>query len=167
MTLYEIPKRNVEENKGVKFRVISDGITLDAKQCNEWVEKFCKITLPKNECVELLDDDKIVTPVVASFSCYYQVGISIIWDHGITVLNSPGIIDSDYRGEIHVILLNTSNEAFTVSEGQAIAQMSFLLVFFAERVVLVGSNVNKLYQMEIQSMLSEKERNGGFGSTGH
>nr|XP_047122900.1 deoxyuridine 5'-triphosphate nucleotidohydrolase-like [Hydra vulgaris] len=86
-------------------------------------------------------------------------------NHGVTVFNSPGIIDSDYRDEICVILYNSSIEAYTVTIGQSIAQMTFVPVFFAERISWTVDK-NKNSEMEIQSMLSNNERKGGFGSTG-
>ena len=73
--------------------------------------------------------------------------------HGITVLNSPGTIDADYRGEIKVILVNLSNSPFTIEPGERIAQMI----------------VARYEQVEWQAVesLSETERGaGGFGSTG-
>ena len=73
--------------------------------------------------------------------------------HGITVLNSPGTIDADYRGEIKVILVNLSNTPFTIEPGERIAQII----------------VARYEQVEWQSVesLSETERGaGGFGSTG-
>ena len=73
--------------------------------------------------------------------------------HGITVLNSPGTIDADYRGEIKVILVNLSNTHFTIEPGERIAQMI----------------VARYEQVEWQAVesLSETERGaGGFGSTG-
>lgn len=73
--------------------------------------------------------------------------------HGITVLNTPGTIDADYRGEIKVILVNLSNVPFTIVPGERIAQMVFAR---CEQAQLV----------EAES-LDETERGaGGFGSTG-
>ena len=72
---------------------------------------------------------------------------------GITVLNSPGTIDADYRGEIGVILVNLSNETFTVENGERIAQ---LIIARHERAEWISVEV-----------LSETSRGeGGFGSTG-
>ena len=72
---------------------------------------------------------------------------------GITVLNSPGTVDADYRGEIGVILVNLSNEDFIVNDGERIAQ---LIIAKHERV-----------NWEEVIVLSETERGaGGFGSTG-
>ena len=72
---------------------------------------------------------------------------------GITVLNSPGTVDADYRGEIGVILVNLSNEIFTVENGERIAQ---LVVAKHERA-----------EWALVEKLSETHRGeGGFGSTG-
>ena len=72
---------------------------------------------------------------------------------GITVLNSPGTIDADYRGEIKVILVNLSQEPFLVEDGERIAQM---VVARHEQI-----------QWEQVEVLDETDRgDGGFGSTG-
>lgn len=72
---------------------------------------------------------------------------------GITVLNSPGTIDADYRGEIGVILVNLSNEVFVIQDGERIAQ---LVIAKHERV-----------EWNEVAVLDETERgSGGFGSTG-
>ncbi|NLP59097.1 dUTP diphosphatase [Lutibacter sp. B1] len=72
---------------------------------------------------------------------------------GITVLNAPGTVDADYRGEIGVILANISNEDFVINDGERIAQ---LVIAKHERAV-----------WEEVEILSETERGaGGFGSTG-
>ncbi|MDE5560053.1 MAG: dUTP diphosphatase [Bacteroidales bacterium] len=73
--------------------------------------------------------------------------------HGITVLNSPGTIDADYRGEIQVLLVNLSEQAFEIKQGERIAQM---VVARHERV-----------QWQETAELSDTERGaGGFGHTG-
>ncbi len=73
--------------------------------------------------------------------------------YGISVLNSPGTIDADYRGEIKVILVNLSNEAFTINPGERIAQM-------------VVARYEKVEWDEVE-VLDETDRGaGGFGSTG-
>ncbi len=72
---------------------------------------------------------------------------------GITVLNAPGTIDADYRGEIGVILVNLSNDNFTINNGERIAQ---LVIAKHERV-----------EWELTESLTETSRGeGGFGSTG-
>lgn len=73
--------------------------------------------------------------------------------HGITLLNSPGTIDADYRGEIKIILANLSNEPFTIEPGERICQM----------VVAKHEQV----EWELVEQLDETERGiGGFGHTG-
>ena len=73
--------------------------------------------------------------------------------HGVTCLNSPGTIDSDYRGEIRVILANLGSEPFTISRGDRIAQLVLATVTPCE--------------VRLVERLSDTERGaGGFGSTG-
>lgn len=77
----------------------------------------------------------------------------LAYKHGLSVLNAPGTIDADYRGEVKVLLVNLSNEPFTVTSGMRIAQM-----------VIAEYTRSQLVQV---SELSETVRGaGGFGSTG-
>ena len=73
--------------------------------------------------------------------------------HGITVLNTPGTVDADYRGELQVILVNLGAEPFVVSRGMRIAQ---LIVAPVQRIKLV----------EVDALDSTVRAQGGFGSTG-
>ena len=73
--------------------------------------------------------------------------------HGITVLNAPGTIDADYRGEIGVILVNLSNEPFTIQPGERIAQ-------------LVVAQYSQVEWSPVESLDSTQRGEGGFGSTG-
>ena len=76
--------------------------------------------------------------------------------HGITVLNSPGTIDADYRGEIGVILVNLSNEPFEIQPGERIAQM-----------VIAKFQQVELHEVSSKDELSDTERGaGGFGHSG-
>nr|WP_307774665.1 dUTP diphosphatase [uncultured Cetobacterium sp.] len=73
--------------------------------------------------------------------------------HGITLVNTPGTIDSDYRGEVGVILINLSNDDYTVNPGERIGQLV----------------LQKVYKMEFEKVekLSDSQRaEGGFGHTG-
>ncbi|MEO1009822.1 MAG: dUTP diphosphatase [Bacteroidota bacterium] len=72
---------------------------------------------------------------------------------GITVLNAPGTIDADYRGEIGVILVNLSNESFTVQNGERIAQ-------------LVIAKHERAEWDEVRELGTTDRGSGGFGSTG-
>ncbi len=73
--------------------------------------------------------------------------------HGITVLNSPGTIDADYRGEIRIILVNLSSEAFTIEPGERIAQ-------------LVVARHEHVEWEPVEELGTTERGTGGFGSTG-
>jgi dUTP pyrophosphatase len=72
---------------------------------------------------------------------------------GVTVLNAPGTIDSDYRGEVKVILVNTSDAPFSISRGMRVAQIVF-------------AKVEQLKPVEAASLEQTERGDGGFGSTG-
>lgn len=73
---------------------------------------------------------------------------------GISVVNTPGTIDADYRGEIGIILINLSNEDFLVNDGERICQM-------------VINKVKKVSWREVDSLEESKRGDGGFGHTGN
>jgi dUTP pyrophosphatase len=73
--------------------------------------------------------------------------------HGITVLNAPGTIDADYRGEIGVVLINLSQEPFTVNDGERIAQ-------------LVIARYEKVDFIEVELLNDTERGQGGYGHTG-
>ena len=90
--------------------------------------------------------------LAAGFEAQIRPRSGLAIKNGITVLNSPGTIDADYRGEIGVILVNLSNEEFTVKNGDRIAQM-----VIAKHETAIWEEVAEL---------SETDRGaGGFGST--
>lgn len=87
------------------------------------------------------------------FECQVRPRSGLALKKGITVLNSPGTIDADYRGEVGVILINLSSEEVVIENGERIAQLVFAKVEQA--------------QWEETNELSETDRgSGGFGSTG-
>ncbi len=73
--------------------------------------------------------------------------------HGISMVNTPGTIDSDYRGVVHVLLINLSDEAFTINRGERIAQM-------------VVCPVVKVEWLPQETLLDTVRGDGGFGHTG-
>jgi dUTP pyrophosphatase len=73
--------------------------------------------------------------------------------HGITVANAPGTIDSDYRGEVRVILVNLGRDPFTVERGERIAQLVF-------------ARVERVEWQESETLEGSERGTGGFGSTG-
>jgi len=94
---------------------------------------------------------KIAVPLGYEAQVRPKSGLAL--KHGITVLNTPGTVDSGYRGEIGVIVINLSNEPYEIKKGKKIAQMVFVKVERAD--------------LELVEELDETARNeGGFGSTG-
>lgn len=78
----------------------------------------------------------------------------LAYKYGLTVLNSPGTIDADYRGEVKVLLVNLSNETYTVQPGERIAQ------------VVVAKHEQVTWR-EVESLSETTRGAGGYGSTGH
>ncbi|MGQ9508464.1 MAG: dUTP diphosphatase [Thermodesulfobacteriota bacterium] len=77
----------------------------------------------------------------------------LAFQKGITVLNSPGTIDSDYRGEIKVLLINLGEAPYTIKNGDRIAQM-------------VISPISRAILIEVEELPSTQRQEGGFGHTG-
>lgn len=77
----------------------------------------------------------------------------LAFKNGLTVLNSPGTIDADYRGEIKVILVNLSKEDFTINDGERVAQM------------VIAKHEQAEWQ-EVEALEDSARGDGGFGSTG-
>lgn len=91
--------------------------------------------------------------IPVGFECQVRPRSGLALKKGITVLNTPGTIDADYRGEVGVILINLSNEKVVIEDGERIAQLVFAPVEQAHWIESIE--------------LSETERGaGGFGSTG-
>ena len=130
-----MPKHETINSAGVDLRAnLEESIVLESLQ-RRLIPTGLKIALPDG------------------FEAQIRPRSGLAYKHGITVLNSPGTIDADYRGEIKVLLVNLSNEAFTINRGDRIAQM---IVSSYEKIVL-----------EITDSLQETERgSGGYGSTG-
>ena len=95
----------------------------------------------------------IFMEIPSGYECQVRPRSGLALKKGITVLNTPGTIDADYRGEVGVILINHSNNSTTISKGDRIAQLVF----------------NKFEQIEWENeseLTITKRGDGGFGSTG-
>jgi dUTP pyrophosphatase len=92
--------------------------------------------------------------IPAGFEAQVRPRSGLASRHGITLVNSPGTIDSDYRGEVQVPVINLGRSAFTVERGMRIAQMLILPV---PRVEIV----------EVEELDETDRGSGGFGHTGH
>ena len=109
--------------------------------------------------ISLKPRDRIAVPtgvfleIPMDFEIQVRPRSGLALKHGITVLNSPGTIDSDYRGEILVILVNHSQDTFKIQNGDRIAQ-------------LVLAKVEKIIWDSIDQLTTTKRGTGGFGSTG-
>ena len=94
----------------------------------------------------------LVIEVPKGFEAQVRPRSGLALKHGVTVLNSPGTIDSDYRGEVKVILINLGSELFHVRRGERIAQLVLAPVVQASLV-------------PVASLTATKRGEGGFGST--
>lgn len=89
----------------------------------------------------------------AGYEAQVRPRSGLAMSHGITVLNTPGTVDADYRGEIGVILVNLGREPFEITRGQRIAQ-------------LVVAPVARAELIEVERLEETRRGAGGFGSTG-
>ena len=112
-----------------------------------------------NDAISLLPQDRILVKtglyleIPQGYEAQVRPRSGLALKNGITVLNSPGTIDADYRGEVGVVLINHSKDIFYINNGDRIAQLVFAK---HEQATLVQVSV-----------LDESERSeGGFGSTG-
>lgn len=109
------------------------------------------IEIPPNQY--RLIPTNIVIELPSGYEAQVRPRSGLALNYGVTVLNSPGTIDSDYRGEIKVLLINFGEKPFTVNFGDRIAQ---LIVTKYEKVELVYS----------ESLSTTERGSGGYGSTG-
>ena len=145
MNTFKIKK--LKDNAKIPFRATEGSAGMDLYACIDEPVTLGggeKAVIPTGIAIELPSAE------LAAF-VFARSGLAI--KHGIGLLNSVGVIDSDYRGEVCVGLFNTGKEDFVIERGDRIAQMMFLPVFAAN---LIES-----------AELDETERGaGGFGSTG-
>jgi dUTP pyrophosphatase len=88
-----------------------------------------------------------------SLECQVRPRSGLALKKGLTVLNTPGTIDADYRGEVGVILVNLSADPVTITDGERIAQLVFC-------------KVEKVNLIQVQTLSISDRGEGGFGSTG-
>jgi len=133
---HDLPKYETEASAGMDLRASLDKpVTL---------KPFERKLIPTGLYIELpLGYEAQVRP---------RSGLAI--KHGITVLNTPGTIDADYRGEIKVILINLSDQPFVINDGDRVAQM-------------IISEHAKAKLVQVEELSETKRGEGGFGHTGH
>lgn len=132
---HSLPKYETVASAGLDLRAnIEEAIELEPMQ---------RVLVPTGLFIEL--------PI--GYEAQIRPRSGLAFKHGITVLNSPGTIDADYRGEIKILLINLSNEKFIINDGERIAQM-----IIAKHEQITWQVVEKL---------SDTERGaGGYGHTG-
>lgn len=108
------------------------------------IEPLSTVLIPTNIAIEL----------ETGYECQVRSRSGLAIKHGLFALNAPGTIDSDYRGEIKIILSNFGKEPYTVNRGDRIAQIVFAKY---ERASLI----------EVPYLTETSRGSGGFGSTGH
>lgn len=131
-----LPKYSTPQSAGMDLRAnIKDSIDIDP---------LCRVLIPTGIYIELPE----------GYEAQVRPRSGLALKHGITVLNSPGTIDADFRGEICVILVNLSNIPFTIASGTRIAQLVFSKCEQAELV-------------EVEELNTTERGEGGFGHTGN
>ena len=109
--------------------------------------------------IELKPLERVLVPtgifieIPSGYEAQVRPRSGLAYKNGITVLNAPGTIDADYRGEVKVLLVNISNAAFTINDGERIAQ-------------LVIAKHEQATWIETQELLDTERGAGGFGHTG-
>ncbi|MGN6533556.1 MAG: dUTP diphosphatase [Ginsengibacter sp.] len=142
----EIKIVNTSENQNPEYATSgSSGLDLRAN-------------LPEPVVLKPMERKMIPTGLFLEIPEGYEVQVrprsGLALKHGITCLNSPGTIDSDYRGELKVILVNLSAESHAINNGDRIAQM-------------IVAKVEKAMLMNVLKLESTRRGEGGFGHTGH
>jgi dUTP pyrophosphatase len=137
----------------------SEGLPLPAYETEGAAGMDLRAAVPEDRPILLLPGKRALVPtglimeVPAGFEAQVRPRSGLALKHGITCLNTPGTIDSDYRGEVGVLLVNHGEEDFEISRGMRIAQM----------VVAPVAHLT----IEERNLSSETVRGtGGFGSTG-
>jgi dUTP pyrophosphatase len=136
-----------------------DGLELPAYETSGSAGMDVRAALPAGDPVTLKPGARAMVPTGLSVAIPegYEIQVrprsGLAAKHGLTCLNTPGTIDSDYRGEIKVILINLGAEAFVIQRGERIAQ-------------LVLAPVTRLAWSEVDALDETARGAGGFGSTG-
>jgi dUTP pyrophosphatase len=145
----------------VRFQVLPHGEGLPPPSCRSDMAAGLDLAaaLDAGNPLTLAPGERALIPtgialeLPAGFEAQVRPRSGLALRHGVTVLNSPGTIDADYRGEIQVILVNLGNEPFTVERGARIAQ-------------LVINAVAVVHLERVESVAATLRGAGGFGSTG-
>ena len=142
----------------MKVRVAHDSIELPAYETNSCAGMDLRAYLPEGS-ISLGPNQRIIVgtglyfEIPEGFEVQIRPRSGLALKRGITVLNSPGTIDADYRGEIKVILINHGDEPFVIEHEMRIAQM-------------VVAKYQRIQFKLVKELASSERGSGGFGSTG-
>ena len=142
----------------MKVRVAHDSIELPAYETKASAGMDLRAYLPEGSITlepkqRVLIGTGLYFEIPEGFEVQIRPRSGLAYKYGVTVLNSPGTIDADYRGEVKILLINQGNEVFNVEHQMRIAQM---VVAKYERI-----------QFKLVGQLTDSKRgSGGFGSTG-
>ena len=148
-----------EVNVAVRPLPHFEGLQLPAYETAGSAGMDVRAAVPEGEPMVLAPGARAMVPTGLSVAIPqgYEIQVrprsGLAAKHGLTCVNTPGTIDSDYRGEIKVILINLGQEAFTIQRGERIAQ-------------LVLAPVTRLAWSEVEALDETARGAGGFGSTG-
>lgn len=137
----------------------ADGLALPAYQSAHAAGLDLLAAVPEDEPLTMRTGERALVPtglmiaVPPGHEAQVRPRSGLALKHGVTVLNSPGTVDADYRGEVSVLLINHGEEPFTIRRGERIAQLVIAAVTQANLVV-------------VASLPSTDRGSGGFGSTG-
>ena len=116
-----------------------------------------RANISESICLKPLARTIVLTGIFMELPVGYEAQVrprsGLAFKKGVTVLNSPGTIDADYRGEVGVILVNLSSEEFIIEDGERIAQM-------------VIAKHEKAEWLDVENLEKSERGAGGFGSTG-
>ena len=116
-----------------------------------------RANLDKSITIKPLERILVKTGIFMELPAGYEAQVrprsGLAFKNGITVLNTPGTIDADYRGEVGVILVNLSNEDYVVKDGERVAQM------------VIAKHEQPSWE-EVENLIETERGFGGFGSTG-
>ncbi|WP_430811420.1 MULTISPECIES: dUTP diphosphatase [unclassified Carboxylicivirga] len=132
---HQLPSYSTEHSAGMDLRANIDGPVV--------LKPLQRVLIPTGIYIQLPDGHEAQIRPRSGLAAKF----------GVTVLNTPGTIDADYRGEIKVILVNLSNEDFTISDGERICQM-------------VIARYTKVSLNEVEILEESVRGSGGFGHTG-
>ncbi|NLH83249.1 MAG: dUTP diphosphatase [Phyllobacteriaceae bacterium] len=144
---------------GVKRLAHAEGLALPAYQSDEAAGFDLVAAVPEEAPIDLAPGARVLVPtglifeIPPGYEGQVRPRSGLALKHGVTVLNSPGTVDADYRGEVKVILVNLGAETFRIGRGERVAQF-------------VAAPVTRARLVVVEAVGETTRGSGGFGSTG-